>query len=94
LTGTAATITGRAIVSGLFKLVPGVGTLIGGAISATTAAAITSAFGEAYIRALETLFRRRQGEPPTAEEVLGAVKEQWSHRDKEDAPADARRAEA
>jgi uncharacterized protein (DUF697 family)/predicted GTPase len=87
LTGTGATITGRAIVSGLFKLVPGVGSLIGGAISATTAAAVTTAFGEAYIRALEALFRRRQGEPPTAEEILGAVKEQFALRRSQ--PADA-----
>jgi len=57
-------MTGRAIVSGLFKFVPGVGSVIGGAISATTAAAVTTAFGEAYIRSLETLFKSRQGEPP------------------------------
>jgi uncharacterized protein (DUF697 family)/GTPase SAR1 family protein len=77
LTGTGATITGRAIVSGLFKLVPGVGTLIGSAISATTAAAVTSAFGEAYIRSLEALFQRRRGEPPTAEELVSTVKEEF-----------------
>jgi uncharacterized protein (DUF697 family)/predicted GTPase len=76
LTGTGATITGRAIVSSLFKLIPGVGTLIGGAISATTAAAVTSAFGEAYIRSLALLLERRQGEAPTAEEILATVKEQ------------------
>jgi uncharacterized protein (DUF697 family) len=77
LTGTGATMTGRAIVTGLFKLVPGVGTLIGSAISATTAAAVTTAFGEAYIRSLEALFKRRQGEPPTAEEILSTVKAQF-----------------
>lgn len=85
VTGTAATITGRAIVTSLFKLVPGVGTLIGSAISATTAAAVTTAFGEAYIRSLEALFKRRQGEPPTAEEILVTVKQQWAlgHKPKE-----------
>ncbi len=83
LTGTGATITGRAIVSGLFKLVPGIGSVVGGAISATTAAAVTTAFGEAYIRSLEALFRRRQGEPPTAEEIIRTVKEQFSLRRKE-----------
>jgi uncharacterized protein (DUF697 family)/GTP-binding protein EngB required for normal cell division len=76
LTGTGATITGRAIVGSLLKLVPGVGTVIGSAISATTAAAVTSAFGEAYIRSLASLLERRQGEPPTAEEILRTVKEQ------------------
>jgi uncharacterized protein (DUF697 family)/predicted GTPase len=74
LTGTGATLTGRAIVGGLFKLVPGVGSVIGGAISATTAAAVTSAFGEAYIATLHALFTRNQGEPPTAEEVIAEMK--------------------
>lgn len=78
VTGTGATMTGRAIVSGLLKFVPGVGSVIGGAISATTAAAVTTAFGEAYIRSLETLFRSRQGEPPSAEEILSAVKNQFA----------------
>jgi uncharacterized protein (DUF697 family) len=82
VTGTGATITGRAIVAGLFKFVPGIGTLIGSAISATTAAAVTTAFGEAYIRSLETLFKRRQGEPPTAEEILRAVKGQLALPDR------------
>jgi uncharacterized protein (DUF697 family)/predicted GTPase len=83
VTGTGATMTGRAIVSSLLKFVPGVGSIIGGAISATTAAAVTTAFGEAYIRSLETLFKRRQGEPPTAEEILSTVKEQFALRGKQ-----------
>ncbi|WP_254510170.1 YcjF family protein [Anatilimnocola floriformis] len=68
--GTAATLTGRAIVGGLLKLIPGVGSVVGGAISATTAAAVTSAFGEAYIAALDALFAKHLGEPPTQQEVL------------------------
>lgn len=48
--GTAGTtVLGKTVVSGLLKLVPGVGSAVGGAISATTAAALTSALGEAYI---------------------------------------------
>lgn len=54
--GTAgATIAGRTIASGLFKLLPGVGTLVGGAISGGTAAVITTALGEAYIRLMEKM---------------------------------------
>lgn len=48
--GTAGTtILGKTIVTGLIKLIPGAGSAVGGAISAVTAAALTSALGEAYI---------------------------------------------
>ena len=43
------TILGKNIVSGLLKLIPGAGSIVGGTISAATAAALTSALGEAYI---------------------------------------------
>jgi uncharacterized protein (DUF697 family)/predicted GTPase len=72
--GTAATMTGRAIVAGLLKLIPGVGLVVGGAISATTAAAVTTAFGEAYIATLDALFTKYGGEPPTQQEVLDEVR--------------------
>lgn len=48
--GTAgATVLGKAIVSNLIKLIPGVGSVAGGVISGATAAALTAALGEAYI---------------------------------------------
>ncbi len=48
--GTASTTTaGRAIVTSLLKLIPGAGSVVGGAISAATASALTAALGEAYI---------------------------------------------
>lgn len=54
--GTAgATIAGRTIVSNIFKLLPGIGTIVGGAISGGTAAVITTALGEAYIRLMEKM---------------------------------------
>jgi uncharacterized protein (DUF697 family) len=68
--GTVATLSGRAVVGGLLKLIPFAGSIIGGAISAATALAITTAFGEAYIAALDFLFAKHGGEPPTQEEVL------------------------
>ncbi|BCJ97072.1 YcjF family protein [Anaerocolumna chitinilytica] len=52
---TGATLAGRSIVAGLFKLIPGAGTIIGGAISGGTAALITTALGEAYIRLMERM---------------------------------------
>ena len=76
--GTAATLTGRAIVGGLLKLIPGVGSVVGGAISATTAAAVTTAFGEAYIAALDSLFAKHMGEPPSQQEVLEEVRRRFT----------------
>lgn len=54
--GTAgATIAGRTIVANIFKLLPGVGTVVGGMITGGTAAVVTTALGEAYIRLLEKM---------------------------------------
>lgn len=50
-----ATYAGRSIVSGLLKLIPGAGSIIGGTISATTAATLTTAMGYAYYHALTYL---------------------------------------
>ena len=43
------TILGKTIVSNALKFIPGIGTVAGGAISATTAAALTTALGNTYI---------------------------------------------
>jgi len=51
-----ATFAGRAIVSGLLKLIPGVGSFIGGSISAATAGGLTTAMGWAYYKAVEAIF--------------------------------------
>lgn len=51
-----ATILGRTVVDELFKLIPGVGTAVGSIITATTAAVITAALGEAYINILSLVF--------------------------------------
>ena len=45
----AATAAGRSLVTSLIKLVPGPGTLIGGAIAAGVASSITWAMGQAWI---------------------------------------------
>ena len=48
--GTAGTtILGKTVVANLLKFIPGVGSVAGGAISGSTAAALTAALGEAYI---------------------------------------------
>ncbi|WP_300251770.1 YcjF family protein [uncultured Subdoligranulum sp.] len=51
-----ATLLGKTVVSNLVKLIPGVGTVAGGAISAATAGALTAALGEAYIGIMTLVF--------------------------------------
>ncbi|GHS94377.1 hypothetical protein AGMMS50276_06900 [Synergistales bacterium] len=46
---SGATVIGKTIVANLLKLIPGVGSIAGGAISAATAGLITLALGKAYI---------------------------------------------
>lgn len=56
--GTAGTtILGKSMVSNLFKLIPGVGTGIGGMISGSTASLLTTALGEAYIKFMEMIYK-------------------------------------
>lgn len=76
--GAGGTLGGRVIVSELLKFIPGVGSVLGGTIAATTAAALTIAFGGAYIAVLEMLFLKNKGEPPTAKEVADAFKQKCS----------------
>ena len=52
-----ATILGRTIASNLLKMIPGVGTAVGGIISGATAGLLTTALGEAYIKILEMIFK-------------------------------------
>ena len=52
-----ATVLGKTVVSNILKLIPGVGSIVGGAISAGTAGVITAALGEAYIRVMEFVFK-------------------------------------
>lgn len=74
LGSAATTLSGRAIVTGLLKLIPGIGSIAGGTIAAATAGALTSALGEVYLAVLNSLFEKHQGEQPTPDEVLDAMK--------------------
>ncbi len=56
--GTAgATFLGRTVVSNLCKLIPGIGSVTGGAISGATASLMTTALGEAYIAIMVAMFK-------------------------------------
>lgn len=56
--GTAGTtVLGRTIVSNLIKFIPVVGSATGGVISGATAAALTTALGEAYIIIMTMVYK-------------------------------------
>jgi uncharacterized protein (DUF697 family) len=50
-----ATLLGKTIATNLIKLIPGAGTVAGGAVSAGTAGAITLALGKAYIQVCKAI---------------------------------------
>ena len=55
----AAAVVGRTLVS-LIKLIPGIGTLVGGTINATTGATITFAIGSIYINVLSSVVKNNR----------------------------------
>ena len=69
ITGSAGTLVGRAAAGALLKLIPGIGSAAGGAISAGVASTLTIAFGEAYITTLYGLTKDDPNRIPTAEEI-------------------------
>ena len=80
---TALAQVGKAVVSNVLKLIPGAGTLIGGAISAATAIGITEAVGHAYIAVLEKFYDKEKGEvifPENTDRIIDAFKEVFSDK--------------
>ncbi|MGO5318181.1 YcjF family protein [Bifidobacterium boum] len=76
-----ATVLGKTVVSNILKFIPGAGTGIGAAISASTAGLITTALGEAYIKVLELVFKGEMnindlGTTKGKEQMSKAFKEQ------------------
>lgn len=51
-----ATLLGKTVVASIVKVIPGIGSVAGGAISAGTAGVITAALGEAYIGIMTLVF--------------------------------------
>ena len=73
LGATAIAQVGKAIVSNALKFIPGVGTLVGGAISASTAAVLTQAVGQAYIQVLVAYFDKETGKTILPEQTSAAL---------------------
>ena len=70
-----ATITGRTVVRGLIKCIPGAGTVIGGSISAVTASLLTTGMGYAFYNAVRTA-QGKSIEDITAKDLGEAFKEE------------------
>lgn len=68
----AASMIGKSIVTGALKLIPGAGSIIGGAIAATTAGALTKALGSLYATTLADLFA--DGKEVTLEMALAELR--------------------
>lgn len=83
LSGSAGTIAGRAAAGALLKLIPGIGSVAGGVISAGVASTLTIAFGEAYITTLNVLTKDDPNRLPTAEEIRDEFLRQLKARKKE-----------
>jgi uncharacterized protein (DUF697 family)/predicted GTPase len=72
---SGATIVGRTIAVNLVKMIPGAGSLVGGAISAATASALTVALGEAYIAVLANFFTENPDSVPEIDTIVSKLKE-------------------
>lgn len=57
---TALAQIGKTVASNLLKFIPVAGTLIGGAVSASTAVALTEALGHAYVKTLSTYYDKKE----------------------------------
>ena len=77
ITGAGATFLGKTLVTNLIKLIPGVGTITGGAISATTAAILTTTFGEIYIATLSALTSKKAISDITNDEIITEFKKRF-----------------
>ena len=80
---TGATLAGRAIVSNALKFLPGVGSVAGGAISAATAAGLTTALGELYTAVLAKLSNEADGAAPSPDDIAGEFKRALAQRGKQ-----------
>jgi uncharacterized protein (DUF697 family)/GTP-binding protein EngB required for normal cell division len=76
-----ATAIGRTIVASIFKFMPGVGTLAGGAISGTTAAIITAALGLSYNQVMVAVARKTYaGKVVTEKEMIELMKQSFGEQ--------------
>lgn len=73
---SATTLVGRTLVSSLLKFVPGVGSVLGGGISAIVASQLTSTMGNLYIDVLHELLD--EGKPLEFSAAMSSLKSKLS----------------
>lgn len=76
ITGAGASFVGRTIVSNIIKFFPGLGSVVGGAISSTVAIGLTTLFGEAYIKTLEILSSKKNPDTISMDDITAEFKKQ------------------
>jgi uncharacterized protein (DUF697 family) len=79
----ASTAAGRFVASQVLKLAPGLGSIVGGAVSGTVAAATTYALGHAYVEYLRRFHAAEGRMPGTAEIAQGFQRfwADWGHKE-------------
>ncbi|AEB29926.1 hypothetical protein CAR_c12340 [Carnobacterium sp. 17-4] len=76
-----ATFAGRYIVSNVIKMIPGAGTVVGGVISGSTAAIITTALSMSYIEVLAIIAAgEKDGKYPDLKNIEVLMKEKFQAR--------------
>ena len=74
----SATYVGRSFVSNAIKFIPGVGTVVGGLISGTTASVITRALAFSYIQVLKVIASNElHGIETPADKILSLMESQF-----------------
>lgn len=74
----SATYVGRSFVSNALKFIPGVGTVVGGLISGTTASVITRALAFSYIQVLKVIATNElHGIESPADKILSLMESQF-----------------
>ncbi len=80
------TAGGRFIAGQFAKLIPGIGTVAGSAITGSTAAALTYGLGRAYLEYLRRFFEQNE-RMPDADELISGFRVFWSRwKNKEELP--------
>lgn len=73
-----AAIVGKTIATNLLKLIPGAGTVVGGAVSAGTAGLVTLAMGKAFIEVCKAVKLGKLGEADlTSSKGISMMKDQF-----------------
>lgn len=76
-----ATYAGKYIASNLAKLIPGVGTIVGGLISGTTASILTTALAMSYIEVMTVIAKgEKEGKYPDLNNIEQLMREKFENR--------------